>query len=102
VQILDVQTGKMLKRLLTTREIISTARNQNTQTLAVSADGRFMAAVIGTSVFVWNCGTEKMILSIPTGHKLVSGLAFSPDSSFLATSDARQGGVIKIWRIPKS
>jgi WD40 repeat protein len=88
VQILDVQTGKILKRLLTKREITSTARDQNTQTLAVSADGRFMAACIGSVIFVWNCTTEKIMLRIPTGHKLVSGLAFSPDSSFLATSDA--------------
>jgi WD40 repeat protein len=102
VQILDAGTGKVLKRLMTQREIASTARNQNTQTLAVSADGRLMAACIGTDVIVWNCTIEKIILRIPTGHKLVSGLAFSPDSSFLATSDARQGGMIKIWRIPKT
>jgi WD40 repeat protein len=102
VQILDTQTGKMLKRLMTKREITSTARDQNTQTITVSADGRFMAAVIGGSVFIWNCSTEKMILRISTGHKLTSGLAFSPDSSYLATSDARQGGAIKIWRIPKN
>jgi len=101
VQILDSNTGNVLKRLLPFRENRSTARSQDVQVLATSNDGRFMAANVSNTVCIWDCATDKVIFSKWPGHKLVSGLAFSPDSKFLATSDSRQGGTIKIWRVPK-
>jgi WD40 repeat protein len=101
VQMLDTETGRVLKQLLPKEENKSTAGDQHVQTLTTSDDGRFMAASISSTVYVWDCKTEKVIFSKGPGHKLVSGVAFSPDSWFLATSDSRQGGTIKIWRIPK-
>ncbi|MFH1370585.1 MAG: PQQ-binding-like beta-propeller repeat protein [Planctomycetota bacterium] len=101
VQILNAETGSVIKKLLPLKENRSTAGDQNVQILAISGDGRFMAASIAGAVYVWNCKTEKLLFSKGPGHKLVSGLAFSPDSKFLATSDTRQGGVIKIWRVSK-
>jgi WD40 repeat protein len=101
VQVIDAETGKVVKRLLPVNENKSTAGDQNVQTLATSADGRFMAASISGAVYVWDCKTQKLVFSKGPGHKLVSGLAFSPDSKYLATSDTRQGGTIKIWRVPK-
>jgi WD40 repeat protein len=101
VQILNVETGGVIKKLLPLKENKSTAGDQNVQTLTTSADGRFMAASIAGTVFVWDCKTEKVIFRKGPGHKLVSGLAFSLDSKFLATSDTRQGGTIKIWRVSR-
>jgi WD40 repeat protein len=101
VQVLDTKTGKVLRRLLPLKENRSTARDQPVQTLATSNDGRFMAATISGTVYVWDCTTEKVVFKKAPHHKLVSGIAFSPDSKYLATSDSRQGGVIQIWRLPK-
>jgi WD40 repeat protein len=101
VQIMDAQTGGILKRLLPMGENKSTAGDQSVQTLAASSDGSFLAASISGTVYVWDCKTEKVILKKGPGHKLVGGMTFSPDSRYLATCDSRQGGTIKIWRIPK-
>ncbi len=101
VQTLNAETGSVIKKLLPVKENRSTAGDQNVQTLATSDDGRFMAASISSAVYVWDCKTQKLVFSKGPGHKVVSGLTFSPDSKFLATSDTRQGGTIKIWRVPK-
>jgi WD40 repeat protein len=101
VQILSTEDGSVIKKLLPLKENRSTAGDQNVQTLTVSGDGRFMAASISSGVYVWNCTTQKVVFRKGPGHKLVSGLAFSRDSKYLATSDTRQGGTIKIWRVPK-
>lgn len=101
VQILNAEDGSIIKKLMPLKENKSTAGDQNVQTLTTSADGRFVAASITGTVYVWDCKTQKLVFSKGPGHKLVSSMAFSPDSKFLATSDTRQGGTIKIWRIPK-
>lgn len=101
VQILNAETGSLIKKFLPLKENKSTAGDQNVQILATSADGRFMSASISGTVYVWDCKTQKLVFSKGPGHKLVSGLAFSSDSKYLATSDTRQGGTIKIWRVPQ-
>ena len=101
VQLIDTQSGKVLKQLLPISENKSTAGDQHVQIPATSDDGCFMAASITSSVYLWDCKTEKVVLVRGPGHKLVSGITFSPDSKFFATSDSRQGGTIKIWRTPK-
>ncbi len=100
VQVLDTEKGAVLKQLLPLSENKSTAGDQHVQTLATSPDGRFMAASISSTVYVWNCKTEKVIFRKGPGHKLTGGMIFSPDSKFLATCDSRQGGPIRVWRVP--
>ena len=98
---IETASGEILDRLLPGGENKSTLKTQHIQTLAVSTDGKFVAASVSGAAYVWDCETGKKVFSQAPGHKLTSGLAFSPDSRFLATSDLRQGGTIKIWRMPK-
>jgi len=79
-----------------------TAKKQSTapvQNIAISSDGRFIAANFADNVNVWDRESGKNIFSRHPGHKITSGVALSPDGQFLATSDVRQGGTIRIWRI---
>jgi len=97
----ETASGKILDRLLPVKDNKSALKTQHVQTVAISPDGWSVAATIFATAYVWDCKTGKKIFSQTPGHKLVSGIAFSPDSRFLATSDLRQGGAIKIWRILK-
>ncbi len=99
---IEVDSGNIAERLMPGKENKSTLRDQNVQTVARSQDGRLVAGVVFGTVHVWNCNTGRKVFSKGTGHKLISSMAFSPDSRFLATSDSRQGGTIKIWRMPKN
>jgi len=98
---IDVDSANIAEQLMPGKENTSTLRDQNVQTVARSPDGRLVAGVVSGTVHVWDCDTGKKVFGKGTGHKLISSMAFSPDSRFLATSDSRQGGAIKIWRMPK-
>lgn len=97
---IDTASGKILERLLPSKSNKSTFGHSSVQAVAVSPDGKLVAAIIFQTVFVWECETRRQVFKLEPQHKIESGLVFSPDSRFLATSDARQGGTIKIWRIP--
>lgn len=71
------------------------------QYIAVSPDDQLVAFTKKGSVQVWDSDLTKEIF-VAGGHKLAGALTFSPDSSLVATSDMRQGGTIKLWRLPKN
>ena len=97
---IETASGKILDRLLPLKKNKSTLTHSSTQTVAVSPDGQLVAAIVSSTFYVWDRNTGKKIFGKTPGHKIESGLAFSPDSRFLATSDLRQGGTINIWRLP--
>jgi WD40 repeat protein len=97
---IETPSGKVLERLLPIEENKSTLRIQPVQTVAISPDGQLLAATVFGAVYVWDNKTGKIVFSKAPAHKLISSMVFSPDSGYIATSDMRQGGTIKVWRMP--
>ena len=94
-------SGEIIDRLLPTEENKSTYRTQPTQTVTISSDGGLVAATVFGDVYVWDAKTRKKYYIPGAGHKVFSSMVFSPDGRFIATSDMRQGGVIKIVHTPR-
>lgn len=97
----ETVSGRPEGSLIPTKENRSTLKDQNVQLTQISSDGKVIGSVVSGQVIVWNNQTGKKIFTKAPGHKLIGGIAFSPDSKFLATADMRQGGKIKIWKLPK-
>jgi len=93
-------SGDIIDRLLPIEENKSTYRAQPVQTVAASPNGGLVAATVFGTVYVWDSRTHKILFGENSGHKVISSMVFSPDSGYLATSDMRQGGTIKVWRMP--
>ena len=70
--------------------------------IAISADGRFVAAVVINIAHVWDVETGQHIFQQLPGHKLTGAIALSPDGSILATSDIRASGAVKLWQVKKN
>ncbi|MHC5061007.1 MAG: WD40 repeat domain-containing protein [Planctomycetota bacterium] len=68
--------------------------------MTISPDSFLLAYTYGFKIYVFDLKTKREIHSQRPSQKLPGPLAFSPDSNFIATSDLRQGGKIKIYRIP--
>jgi WD40 repeat protein len=80
VQILDAATGKPLGEPLPASA---------TRSVAVSADGKTLAAGGETKASLWDVATRRLVGEVPTGAP-VFAVAFSPDGRTLAVSDGGQ------------
>ena len=94
-------SGEIIDRWLPAEETKYNYRTQQTQAVTISRDGELVAAVVGNSIYVWDTKTRKKYDIGGSGHKVFSSMVFSPDAKFIATSDMRQGGDIKIIRTPR-
>jgi WD40 repeat protein len=63
--------------------------------LAWSADGKVLAATSGQKLWVWSADTGKLLWQ--NDKHQVWGLAWSPDSSRLATGDHSETGAVRLW-----
>ena len=99
----EVATGKILSKWLIGdgKEVQYPHRISS---VAASLDGRLVAAGTGPrgEVYVWDArsGTREAVFNTKQVNVLI--LAFSPDSSFLATSGVVAGSSIKIWTLPSA
>ena len=98
--LIKTSSGEIIDRLLPIEENKSTYRVQAIQAVAASNDGGMVAAIVSDGIYAWDSKTHEKFDLGSSGHKIISSMAFSPDSRFLATSDMRQGGKIRILRMP--
>ena len=98
--LVKTNSGDVVDRWLPTKENKDTYRAQQTQAVVASNDGGLVAAVVGGDIFTWDTKTHKKYDITGAGHKVLSSMVFSPDGKFIATSDMRQSGDIKIVRVP--
>ncbi|MEN6308637.1 MAG: WD40 repeat domain-containing protein [Anaerohalosphaeraceae bacterium] len=73
----------------------------SSQNITISADGRYVAAVVINKVYVWEIQTGNVVFKYQPGHKLTGAIALSQDGSLLATSDIRASGSVHIWQVNK-
>ncbi|MGB7581131.1 MAG: hypothetical protein WBL85_01605 [Sedimentisphaerales bacterium] len=99
--LVKASSGEIIDRWLPTKENKDTYRAMQTQAVVISNDGGLVAAVVGNNIFAWDTKTREKYDITGAGHKVMSSIAFSPDAKFIATSDMRQGGDIKIIRTPR-
>ena len=67
--------------------------------IALSRDGRWLAAEASGSVTVWDTQSKNLLLSLPRHRGAIWSLDWSPDRSLLAVGTSIGGPVI--WNIPK-
>jgi WD40 repeat protein len=79
----------------------NSAKNGAIQETVVSPNGHIVGSIVLRALYMWDTQTGKIILSFGPGHKIESGLVFSSDGRFAVTSAMRQGGTIRIWRVPE-
>ncbi len=97
----QTDSGSLLSRIQVTEKVETAHKPIPIQYIAVSPDGKLVAVTLFKRLYIFECETEKNIFKKGTGHKLVGALAFAPDSRSVATCDLRQGGTIKIWKVPQ-
>jgi WD40 repeat protein len=97
---IDTGSAGIIGRWPSSKTNRSVLGDTSVQDVGVSPDGRIVASIVSSGLYMWDSRTGKQIFCRTPQHKIESGLAFSPDGRRLATSDLRQGGTIKIWRVP--
>jgi WD40 repeat protein len=98
---LQTDSGALLSRIQVTEKVETAHKPIPIQYIAASPDGKLVAVTLFQSLYIFECAMGRCIFKKSSGHKLAGALAFSPDSNFLATSDLRQGGTVKIWKVPQ-
>ncbi|KAL5278965.1 MLST8 family protein [Megaselia abdita] len=84
-------------------------QNASVQDVAISPDGKFMAAVNNRGrCYIWDlkCSSDQKLISEPKAKKMIAAhvryalrVKFSPNSKFMVTTSF--DGTAKIWEVPK-
>lgn len=99
---IDSFTGQIAQKiqLLEEGETRPITNDYSVLNLAFSPDGHYYVATINPKAYILKADSDGIVYSFSPADRLVSKIAFSPDSKFVATSDVRAGYPVKIWPLP--
>ena len=102
ILVFDTSTGQLVNKFVMDEYQTLTHQKQNICCIAVSSDGRVLAADTepARTVWFWDITTGKKTGTIYASDLTVSDIAFSPDSKYLATG-CMVSPEIKIWKVPQ-
>jgi RNA polymerase sigma factor (sigma-70 family) len=80
---------------LETRKVETTLSSKSVISVAVSSDGKYLAAGSGET-YVWEVDNWKLVATLPGMHNRIGGVAFSPDNALLAVASDGLSGLEKI------
>ncbi|MDH4202560.1 MAG: PQQ-binding-like beta-propeller repeat protein [Phycisphaerae bacterium] len=100
---LDAATGRLIQKiqLLEAGETRPITNDYSVLNLAFSPEGQYYVATINPKAYILKTESDEIVYAFSPADRLVSKIAFSPDSKFIATSDIRAGYPIKIWPLPE-
>jgi WD40 repeat protein len=81
--------------------LVSTGKNEVVRSVAVSPDGRLLAAALGNTIDLYDVADHRHVTPLPPVQMNDAGtqssIAFSPDGRFLASGDDK--GAIRVWKV---
>ncbi|MFC1783135.1 hypothetical protein ACFL02_06075, partial [Planctomycetota bacterium] len=97
---IQTDSGGILKQIIADKDIVRIVNTTTFYDLAVSGDGRRVAAITSTRKGgVWDCESGEKIIKGIASAKIASNVAFGPNSCLLAISGLQTGGKIQIIRL---
>jgi hypothetical protein len=94
---IDAFSGQVTRQIQLVPERQDKTKLRTIQRVILSPDQTKLAASCDPVYFLVDLQTWKILQKVPVSHKIISGVAFSPDGRYLATSDIRASGIIEIF-----
>jgi WD40 repeat protein/serine/threonine protein kinase len=92
----DWEWGRLMH--LCTQDVRTCDAQQPIDAVALSPDGtRFVTGGWGGIARIWDAGSGRELLAIPTGGQYVFGVAFAPDGRHVATGSNQRPDYVKLW-----
>lgn len=94
---MDAADGQMLQTISLVPPRLEKTKLRTIQRVVLSPDRKVLAASCDPSFYLVDIDSWQPVRTQRVSHKIISGVAFSPDGRYLATSDIRGSGVIEIF-----
>lgn len=98
---IDGVSGQILRQIALVPERRDQTKLRTIQRVILSPDQKILAASCDPEYYLIDLQSWQILQEEHVSHKIISGVAFSLDGRFLATSDIRASGIIEIFDLSK-